>query len=67
MVENRRCMECGMRRNAYKWADCPACTAGEDGLYALGCNDCGTAFYGEYRDHPCPDCGSDDTTVVASP
>lgn len=61
-----RCGACGLRYNPYGWAGCPCCEADRRGQFALGCCSCRTRFFGEREDF-CPECGSGETTVFATP
>jgi len=58
---------CGFAYNGYAWSACPSCEADERGMYAMRCCSCRAAFYTAEREDYCPECGSGETTVIASP
>lgn len=63
----KRHPKCGTSYNGYVWGTCPQCKADEEGMFALRCIDCRNPYFSAEREDPCPECGSGNTTVFATP
>ncbi len=58
---------CGFAYSGYAWSSCPSCEADERRQYAMRCVTCREAFFATEPEDLCPECGSGNTTVIASP